>query len=284
VIDQINQGEMEGTMLSMLRGCGLTCLTAALLIALASGFPAGPRVQAATADDKEMDEHLNAVLKEVINAGADLYNVKKDYYGCYQLYRSSLVTARPLLKHHPKLQRAIDTALARADREPSVAERPFILRAALDEIRTTLRASAAGTGNGTDKKGGEDIKKPKDTDQEKPKDKMEGRPKVPPEGPAKVAGKVTLDGKEVPNGFVTFVAKDTGRKFCANIIKDGTYRITKGIPEGEFVVLIEEPVGEHVKNEPPHLVPAMYRTVEMSPLRATLNKGDNPFDIELKTK
>ena len=50
---------------------------------------------------------LHDVLRTVINRGADLYN-KGEWSGCYRLYEGSLLTVKPLLKHRPALQKAIN--------------------------------------------------------------------------------------------------------------------------------------------------------------------------------
>src|SRR5262249_52321618 len=91
---------------------------------------------AAGPDTKDIDQRIYKVLKDVINSGARIYNApNNDHSGCYRLYEGSLITLKPLLDHRPGLQKAIDDAFALAAREPSVPERAFILRAALDRIR-----------------------------------------------------------------------------------------------------------------------------------------------------
>ena len=41
---------------------------------------------AAPLERKALDEAVYKVLRDVINHGADLYNINQDYAGCYRLY------------------------------------------------------------------------------------------------------------------------------------------------------------------------------------------------------
>jgi hemoglobin len=85
---------------------------------------------------KDIDQIVNNTLRDVINAGAKLYNrPNNDHAGCYRLFEGSLMTLKPMLGHRPTLQKAVDDAFAAAEREQSVTERAFILRSALDRIR-----------------------------------------------------------------------------------------------------------------------------------------------------
>jgi hemoglobin len=100
-------------------------------------------------DTKQLDQRIFDLLKEIINTGADVYNANtedRDVYtrennraGCYRLYQGSLLTLRPLLGHHPDLQKTIDNSFAKAAKQASMAERAFTLRDALDEIRRVLK-------------------------------------------------------------------------------------------------------------------------------------------------
>src|SRR5947208_2846077 len=99
--------------------------------------PAPGRAQEKTAPDLkrgDLDAAIYRVLRTVINEGADLYN-SGDWPGCYRLYEGSLITVRPLLDHHPALQQAIDAAVAEAARSPQLADRAFVLRRAIDQVR-----------------------------------------------------------------------------------------------------------------------------------------------------
>src|SRR5262245_53684006 len=76
---------------------------------------------------KPADEKLSVALKEVINRGADLYNAG-DPAACYRLFEGSLMTIKPTLDRHPDLQKAIEKALAGAEKEPLMWQRAFALR------------------------------------------------------------------------------------------------------------------------------------------------------------
>lgn len=95
-------------------------------------------------DRKELDQRLNAILKEVINTGADIYNPPvNDRAGCYRFYQGALMTVRPLLDHRPTLQQAIDAGLAEAQKRASPGERAFVLRAVIDKIRAEAKPDGA---------------------------------------------------------------------------------------------------------------------------------------------
>ncbi|HMF12529.1 MAG TPA: hypothetical protein VKE94_09495 [Gemmataceae bacterium] len=113
-------------------------ILAACVAVLALALPtwADDAQKSKSPDNKELDERIYKVLREVINTGAELYNKPtNDPKSCYRLYQGSLVTLKPLLAHRPNLQKTIDDAFTNADREPSFAERAFILRYAIDRIR-----------------------------------------------------------------------------------------------------------------------------------------------------
>jgi hemoglobin len=100
----------------------------------------------------ELDRQIFGLLRSVINAGADLYNPpQNDRAGCYRLYHGSLLTLRPLLAHHPELQKAIDAGLAEADRAQDVPTRAFALRRVLDTIFEKLRPTAVARRTGEKK-------------------------------------------------------------------------------------------------------------------------------------
>jgi hemoglobin len=92
-----------------------------------------------------VDQHLNEFLRDVINQGAGLYN-NGDAQGCYNLFRSALVSAWYMLDQHPDLRREINAALGRADGQTAVADRAYTLRAALDATRTGLATAVPKKG------------------------------------------------------------------------------------------------------------------------------------------
>jgi hemoglobin len=105
------------------------------------------RAQAdAPLERKALDQRVYAVLREVINRGADLYNEPvNDRAGCYRLYQGSLLTLRPLLDHRPEQQKAIDEGLAEAERQPTPGESAFVLRRVMDRLRADVRPDAKTT-------------------------------------------------------------------------------------------------------------------------------------------
>lgn len=91
-------------------------------------------------DKSNIDRHLYDSLRDVINQGAKFYN-DGDANNCYQLFRSSLVSAWFLLDHHADVRKDIKAALDKADGQPAVADRAVTLREALDAVRTSLAAT-----------------------------------------------------------------------------------------------------------------------------------------------
>ena len=121
-------------------------------LALARVTSADDAKKSSSLDNKELDQRIYNVLRDVINTGAELYNRPKpnsDPNGCYRVYQGSLITLKPLLSHRPALQKAIDDALAKAEGESSVYERAFILRTAMDRIRTETGGKSAAAGKDT---------------------------------------------------------------------------------------------------------------------------------------
>ena len=79
---------------------------------------------------------LSDSLRDVINAGAKIYNERGDHAGCYRLYQGSLLAVRPLLA--PGLQKRIDAGIAAAEKMPAFSDRAFELRRVLDEVSDKL--------------------------------------------------------------------------------------------------------------------------------------------------
>src|SRR5437763_300451 len=103
----------------MLCRWGLALLAACLMTSTPSAGRADEPRPSDSLDRKALDRILFNDLRDVINHGADLYNVNQDYAGCYRLYEGALMAVRPFLDHRPELQRAITTGLAEAVREPA---------------------------------------------------------------------------------------------------------------------------------------------------------------------
>jgi hemoglobin len=102
---------------------------------------------AETIKTADLDKQIYDLLRTVINTGADLYNREADRPGCYRVYQGCLLTLRPLLGHHPDLQKEIDSAFADADRMPDAAGRAFRLRYALNMMRQKFDPKGATKGS-----------------------------------------------------------------------------------------------------------------------------------------
>ena len=85
-----------------------------------------------------------------------------------------------------------------------------------------------------------------------------------------VQGRVTLDGKPLPSGKITFHAMSG--QFVGASIKDGTYSIDRVRP-GKYRVTVQ---GKGV--------PARYTLEEASALTVEMKEGDARFDFEMASK
>jgi hypothetical protein len=105
-------------------------LFAAGFLTMTGAFPAQEQKGKGERNDAAV---LRDALKEVINAGAELFNKYGDHAGCYRLYQGSLITIKPFLA--PATQKEIEMALAEAEKQPRLSDRAFVLRKTLDGIR-----------------------------------------------------------------------------------------------------------------------------------------------------
>jgi hypothetical protein len=294
-------------MRDLLRTCGPPALAASVLVlALAGDFRAQHGEGAA--HQKPGDAQLYDAARAAINLGADLYNKQRDYAGCYHVYHGAVVTLRPLLGHHPDLQKAIDAGLAKAAAIPRnmIWDRAFVLREVLEQIRVRTKGETPGA----DKKPPDDKTKPDDKakpddktkpddkakdDKAKPDDKTKPDDKSKPDDKTKpddkkgngkdtatVQGKVTYKGKPLGGAVVTFVGDD-GKGFNAVLDANGMYRLKGDLPAGTYKVTIT-PIAPKPPNkgQPKSPVPAMYQNLNTTPLVVELRKGPNLFDLDLK--
>lgn len=107
----------------------LTSIFTALLLAAAPAF----------AQDKNAALHQS--LRDVINAGADLFNLQGDHAGCCRLYEGSLRAIKPLLTKSQ--QDDVDTSLADAAKMTNFADRATRLRETIDAIREQIAPKGA---------------------------------------------------------------------------------------------------------------------------------------------
>jgi hypothetical protein len=266
-------------------------LTLAALLVAAAAPAADP-----APDTKQLDTTLIATLREVHDRGADLYNQSQDYSGAFRLYQGSLLTVRPLIGHRADVQKLIDDSLAAAGKEPDVARRAFLLHEAIEKVRAELKGATpkkeTTTPSPMPKPKTDTVPKPMDpvplpkkepAPMPKPKTETVPQPKsTDPMVPKKdtetktatVTGKVTVNGKPLAEGTVTFVSLDQkAPKVATATLKDGAYMV-KDVPAGKYAVA--------VSSKTAGAVPAKFGTTDTSGLTFTVAAGANSYDIELK--
>jgi hypothetical protein len=119
-------------------------------------------------------------------------------------------------------------------------------------------------------------------------------PRQEPYDPCHAAGTVTVDGKPLAHGMVTYVPQIAesagGHPGTASIDANGKYTVGnadngryKPLRPGEYVVMVVAMDVDRSRGKPaPKLqVPARYANAEESPLRVTLAPGDNAIDLKL---
>lgn len=99
-----------------------------------------------------------------------------------------------------------------------------------------------------------------------------------------VTGEVTVDGKPLTSGVVTFHPKAAGPVGVANIQSDGSFTAktgnATGIPPGDYVVTVvatevEEPTPENPEPQPKYLAPEKYGDKSTSGLNYTIEGGEH---------
>ena len=111
---------------------------------------------------------------------------------------------------------------------------------------------------------------------------------IPTKGRAygKVIGKVRYKGELLAIGKIAFVGADRSRPAIGEIMHDGSYTVDT-VPIGEVVVCLSSWVPIDNDKDPRlaesrvETLPIKYCGVDTSPLRFTVKKGMNHFDIEL---
>ncbi len=239
-------------------------LAALMLFAGTAALAADPP---AATDAKALDKTIVASLRDIHDRGADLYNQSKDYPAAYRLYEGSLLTVKPLLAHRPDVQKTIEDRLAAAGKDPDPARKAFLLHEAIEKVRAELKGAAPSPKPPTDVK-------PKDPKETTPKPKEAVPKPKEPKAAVTVAGKVTVLGKPLAEGTVTFVSLDQkAPKVASGMVKDGSYSV-KDLPAGKYAVA--------VTSDKAGAVPAKFATTDTSGLTFQVQAGANQFDIELK--
>jgi hypothetical protein len=214
-------------------------------------------------DVKTFDKLVVDTLRDVHNKGADLYNIKKDFEGTYRMYHGSLLTVRPLLGHHPDVQKLIDNALAAAEKEASVAQKAFRLHEAIEAVRSNLKGETARN---------PDDQKPDDKKDKKEKGAERSKGKAAAGGGPGFRGTVTFKGQPVPAGEVIFVSLDKPKPIVisAAIQDNGQYAPMGAVPPGKYVVIVK---GKHI--------PEKYQLTTTSGLEIEVQAPPTVFDINL---
>jgi len=200
-----------------------------LILGLTWMFVAAGVFQAgAGADPKAFDKNVNKALRDVINHGADLFNLQGDYAGCYRVFQGALIGIKPLLGHRPDLQKEIEDGLGQAERLPRVVDRAFALRKVIDSVRSKVLGTAPPV-----------VARDKKSDDKKPDDKPPPvtdaqKPSKPPALDKKPAVKLTLwdwlggetNVRKIVDDFVKNAAPDPK----VNVTRDGKIKLDdKGI-------------------------------------------------------
>ncbi len=221
-------------MRKLLRSSWPPLLAAAILVfALGNPFLAQDKKGGGTAAGKALDKSVFKALHDVIDHGADLFNINGDYAGCYRVYEAGLITVKPFLAHRPDVQKTIDQGLAEAAKKHRVIDRAFALRKVLAQVRIAV--------------GGETpIVKDKKTTDKKDKDKkVEVKSLWDRLGGEKNVKKVVKD-------FVKIAGDDRN----VNLTRDGKYKLdekTIKALEKTVVVFVSSATGGPYKYTGPNM-------------------------------
>jgi hypothetical protein len=106
-----------------------------------------------------------------------------------------------------------------------------------------------------------------------------------------VNGMVTLDGKPLATGTVTFHPVGSGPMAYGRIQADGRYSVVtasrQGLPPGEYVVTVvatAPPPNPKLEIPGELLTPVRYGRLDQSGLHFTVQRGQNTFDLPLVSK
>ncbi len=90
--------------------------------------------------DAELDTAALAIIKEVHNLGAALYN-DGDPTGAFRLYEGCLRTCHAFLCYRPAVQQRIWDGLAEVERTDGGRVRAYRLHELMDEVRQDIKAT-----------------------------------------------------------------------------------------------------------------------------------------------
>jgi len=250
---------LEETMRKALRSFWPVVIAAGVLV-FALNNPFWAQDKKGTAATKALDKAVNKSLHDVIDYGADLFNIQGDYAGCYRAFESGLIAVKPFLAHRPELQKTIDEGLAEAAKKHRVIDRAFVLRRVLAQVRTAVRDGEPPTKDkkGTDKKDKKSMDK-----------KVEAKSLWDRLGGEKSVTKVVKD-------FIKIAAEDKK----VNVTRDGKYKLddkTLKALEKTLVVFVSSATGGPYKYEGPNMKEAHkgmgITNAEFSAAKADLKKA-----------
>jgi hypothetical protein len=95
--------------------------------------------------DADLDTVALAILKEVHNQGAVLYNAG-DPVGAFRIYEGCLKTCRAFLVHRPAVQQRITDGMAEVARTGGGRVLAYRLHELIDEVRADLKATRRPAG------------------------------------------------------------------------------------------------------------------------------------------
>jgi hypothetical protein len=112
---------------------------------------------------------------------------------------------------------------------------------------------------------------------------------------ASVTGVITMNGTSLPRGTIKFTPEKSGPSGYGLIDNAGSYSIMtgreEGLPSGPYVVTVvaNEPSMPNANPSLPPtpgkpITPAWYRNPAQSPLKYTVEPGDNEINLELTSQ
>ena len=112
---------------------------------------------------------------------------------------------------------------------------------------------------------------------------------------ATVTGQVTLDGKQLDGGAVTFIPEKSGALAYGDIAPDGTYSLQssgsmKGLKPGDYIATVSHRSGRPspgmtiAQIQALEMVPVRYTVPEASDLHLYIEAGENHIDLDLRTQ
>jgi len=111
-----------------------------------------------------------------------------------------------------------------------------------------------------------------------------------------VSGVVSLDGSPLPRGTVSYNPSLPGPASYGLIENDGTYTVNtgreEGLPPGEYTVTVvakepsvkEDPDSSFPPKPGKTITPPWYRSKKTSPLKITVDSGNNEINLELTSE